>query len=716
MPLYSLVRWVPSFIAIVLLLHVIVFPGAAVAQRQYHQWHFGNHVSLQFPGGTAPPVSLAGSQMVSGEGCAAIADTQGQLLFYSNGIQAWNKLHQPLANGTGLGGYDGPSELPPNSATQGAAIIAKPGSLTDYYLFTVDAAENNLQGGFTYSVVDMSRQAGLGEVVTKAVRLPTPLGDGRVAEKLAIVRHANQRDVWVIVHGWNTNLFYSWLVTPDGIATTPIVSAGGQLQQGSGDHPASKNYNAIGQLKVSPNGQRLALVQFYSPSPELFDFNCGTGIVSNPRRLTNYYTYSSYGVEFSPNSNLLYVSCAQGLVQYNLLSTQASLISSAYSFGSIQIGPNDQLYYMGSQSSHSLQVIQQPNQLGLACALQPAGITLLAGSSAYIGLPNVLVTPPESETPLVSFGVVGTGVCTGELTSFTAATYPAMPGATVTWDFGEPAAGGDNTAVGLTAQHRYARAGTYQASMQLVTASGQVYTYAQPVVIFAELQSQLWVSAPPCTGQLITLSIVPPPPRGSTYTWQDGSTNASLDVSTSGTYWVNIVPLQACAYRNILAVEFSPPPIVNLGPDRSIDCDEVITLDATTGGADNHYRWQDGSTSAQYRVALAGTYTVAVSAPGGCTTSATVKLFASDKCLVSVPNVITPNDDHLNDKLVVQGVAPGTCTLSIYNRWGKQIYEQAHYANNWDASGQASGLYYYLVTTSTNQHYKGWVEVVHDDY
>jgi len=54
----------------------------------------------------------------------------------------------------------------PNSATQGAAIIAKPGSCSEYYIFTVDAAENDLRAGLNYSLVDRSRQAGLGEVVT----------------------------------------------------------------------------------------------------------------------------------------------------------------------------------------------------------------------------------------------------------------------------------------------------------------------------------------------------------------------------------------------------------------------------------------------------------------------------------------------------------------------------------------------------------------------
>lgn len=287
-----------------------------------------------------------------------------------------------------------------------------------------------------------------------------------------------------------------------------------------------------------------------------------------------------------------------------------------------------------------------------------------------------------------------------------------LTGAAISWDFGEPSAGPANTAVGMTVQHRYAQPGTYQATMQWLTTSGQVYSYTQPVTILAQLHTQLRASAQACTGQSLTLSISPPPPAGTTYSWQDGSTGATLNVTASGSYWVDIIPLQSCAYRNTLTVQFLPTPVLQLGPDRPIGCEETVLLDATSGIAGSQYHWQDGSTAAQYQATRAGTYTVTVTTPVGCTSAATVHLYARDSCLVSVPNIITPNGDQLNERFVVNGIPPGTCSLSIYNRWGKVVYAQAHYANDWQATGQAAGIYYYLVTTATNQRYKGWVEVI----
>lgn len=686
---------------------------SAAAQAEYNQWHFGFHTALQFAGGTAAPAFLPGSQMNSGEACAAIADSRGHLLFYTNGIQAWNTLHQPLANGLALGGYAGGSSVTPNSATQGAAIIAKPGSSSEYYIFTVDAAENDLRAGLNYSLVDMSRQAGLGEVVTKAVHVPLAIGDGRLTEKLVIVRHANQRDIWVLVHGWNNNLFYAFLVTATGISATPVISGGGLVHQGGSGIPA--NWNCIGAMKVSPNGRRLALVQFRTVPVELFDFNAGTGIVSNPQQLSSGYTYSNYGVEFSPNSKLLYMTCTQGIRQYNLLTGQVTSLSTDTDLGALQLGPDGKIYQVEATDNHRINVVQQPDQPGLACAYQPAQMVIPAGQNAYLGLPTVLVTPPVNPTPLVSFGVVGTQVCVGEASSFTAGIYPAMPAATISWEFGEPTAGPTNTAVGLSVQHQYATAGTYQVLMRVTSASGQVYTYSQPVVILARLATRLQASAAVCEGDAVTLSVEPTPPAGTVYTWQDGSSTSSPTrvVKTSGVYWVDIASPQLCPQRDSIRLMLAPTPRVILGPDRPLGCDEILTLDATTAIVGSRYRWQDGSTQAQYRARYPGRYSVSITTPTGCTTQAAVTLQVAAGCEVMLPNIITPNGDQLNEKLIVRGLAAGTFALAVYNRWGRLVYEQANYVNNWDAAEQADGLYYYLVTTQTGVRYKSWVEVTH---
>ena len=78
---------------------------------------------------------------------------------------------------------------------------------------------------------------------------------------------------------------------------------------------------------------------------------------------------------------------------------------------------------------------------------------------------------------------------------------------------------------------------------------------------------------------------------------------------------------------------------------------------------------------------------------------------------VEVPNIITPNNDGLNDVFVVRPELQGG-KLEIYNRWGRKMQELGNYQNTWGATSEAPGVYYYLLTDRAGNTTKGWVEVV----
>ena len=66
---------------------------------------------------------------------------------------------------------------------------------------------------------------------------------------------------------------------------------------------------------------------------------------------------------------------------------------------------------------------------------------------------------------------------------------------------------------------------------------------------------------------------------------------------------------------------------------------------------------------------------------------------------LNIPNVITPNGDGKNDTWVVDGLElyPEN-TLSIYNRWGNEVYHSnGGYKNDWSGNGLREGTYYYLL-------------------
>jgi hypothetical protein len=331
---------------------------------------------------------LGGSAMTSYEGCATISTPTGQLAMYSNGEQVWDANHQLMPNGANLGGH--------NSASQGALLLRAPGSSTLYYLFTVDTIDNNLVGGLRYSIIDLSLRGGLGDVTaTKAVRLPTPTLTGKVTEKLTAALHSNGQEYWVVVHGWENNQFYSFHLSTLGLSTTPVVSAVGPVHQGGGSFFGAAN--AVGYLRISPDGTKLALAQ-RDAQFEVYNFNSLTGVVSDFVPLTGLEP-SNYGVEFSPDNSRLYTTGYSAyptttIYQFNLLAgSGASIQASRTVVGSVsglcvavQSGFNGKLY-LSALNQPMLSTISLPNALGTACSFQ--GNTVALGQKlGQNGLPN----------------------------------------------------------------------------------------------------------------------------------------------------------------------------------------------------------------------------------------------------------------------------------------------------------------------------------------
>ncbi|AHJ97254.1 T9SS type A sorting domain-containing protein [Hymenobacter swuensis] len=364
----------------------------AQAQKEYSNWYFGNQAGISFAAGN--PQATTGSAMTTYEGCSSISNPQGQLLMYSNGENVWDVNHQIMPNGSSLGSH--------NSASQGVIILRAPGSNTIYYIFTVDAIDNNLAGGLRYSVVDMSLRGGLGDVTaTKAVRLPTPTTTGKVTEKLTAALHANGRDYWVIVHGWESNNFFSFLLTSTGVNSAPVVSAVGPVHQGGGSFFGSAN--AVGYMKISPNGTKLALAQRDSQF-ELYDYNNNSGQVSNYISLRGTSSFH-YGVEFSPDNSRLYTTMYSdggfdtNVYQYNIQAGSSTAIQNSRQIvasipglsSAIQAASDGKLYLSGLNKPY-LNSIEYPNNLGSACGFQQNSVSLgiKLGQNGLPNQPNVV--------------------------------------------------------------------------------------------------------------------------------------------------------------------------------------------------------------------------------------------------------------------------------------------------------------------------------------
>lgn len=406
-------------------LTVFLFAIQTANGQQANTWYFGDKAGLNF--NTTPPTALTNSQMSTNEGCASVSDNTGNLLFYTDGRSVWNRNHVVMPNGSNLMGHE--------STTHSAIVIPKPGSSTIYYILTADADENNYVGGYRYSEVDMTLNGGLGDITpTKNILLFAPC-----TEKLTAASHSNGIDIWVITKELNNHVFRSYKVTCNGIDNNPVISTVNPI---SGSVLGYRG----GCIKVSPDGTKIASARFQEGKWDIFKFDDLTGVISDRIMIPQPGAITLYGVEFSPNSQLVYVN-GNYTYQYKvdvydsttIINTRYQVDSVAYLHPAIQLGPDNKVY---SNSFPNTSVIGNPNVYGIGCNFQQQAISL-AGRNGKFGLPtffNRLVT---------NYNVDYTYNFLPDCKTVDFAGVSNVPGPlTWTWDFGD-----GNTGTGQNVTH-----------------------------------------------------------------------------------------------------------------------------------------------------------------------------------------------------------------------------------------------------------------------
>jgi gliding motility-associated-like protein len=70
---------------------------------------------------------------------------------------------------------------------------------------------------------------------------------------------------------------------------------------------------------------------------------------------------------------------------------------------------------------------------------------------------------------------------------------------------------------------------------------------------------------------------------------------------------------------------------------------------------------------------------------------------------IIIPNVMTPNGDNKNDKFIIENLMDwDTRELTIMNRWGGMVYQNADYKNDWDGGTLSDGVYFGVLYISHN--------------
>ncbi len=480
------------------------------SQGEAANWYFGTGAGLSFDiaTGVATPNTNALGTINTNEGCSTISDASGNLLFYTDGRNVWNRNFQLMPNanynaGSGL--------LGDPSSTSSGLIVPKPGNLDQYYIFTVDephhdnaavypnqftgnysdgsgtipTADDGFNNGFAYSLVDLTLDGGLGDVVDteKNVPLVTYNEDSFVqssykcSEKITAVEHADGNSYWVITHFIDT--FYAFRIDSNGVNATPVTSMLNPSIPTDG-----YRRNAIGYMKSSPDGSKVAVCHAENGSNQggsapntgslyLYDFDNSTGIVTNPTAL--FLNAQAYGTDFSADSNKLYATRqtngTSSVLQFDLSDNNQStvLIQQNAFISAIQLAPNGKIYVANLQNTTALDVIDNPEEVGLAANYIVGGQPLAGGTSARLGL------PPFIQSFLLA-NIEVENLCFGDTTTFSVES--SEPIIDILWDFGDTA-----TSTLESPSHIYLSPGDYTVSVTVTTAS-ETKTFTRNITIY----------------------------------------------------------------------------------------------------------------------------------------------------------------------------------------------------------------------------------------
>lgn len=416
-------------------------------------WMFGRNIGLVFNDSYAVE-PYSGSELATPTGSAVMSDSEGNLLFYTNGEHIWDRRHVRMPNGQNLSNY----LYPP---TQSALIVPRPGSDEQYYIFLTDEPDRpDGSRGFRYCLVDMSLNDGYGDVVEGSRNV---LLLDQTAEKLTAVQHANGTDYWVLTHGWNNNRFHAFQITNElPTAASSVNSDIGAIHTSGGDPNV---WNSKGYMKLSPKGDKLASVIHEDGLVEIFDFNKQTGVVSNHRLLSQTYN-RAYGLEFSSDSRFLYFSTLMTttdlepseLFQVNVATLDVFLVANpstlaSSTFSALQLGMDSKIYVIkfnkgGQPFNTSLGVIENPKRPGAECSFVET-IPGFSNQLLFNGLPNFI----QSYFDIPHFTYYRH--CEGDDVEFSL-WNPANTSIT-TWDFGD----GPVSSSGITYTRLYENTGDF---------------------------------------------------------------------------------------------------------------------------------------------------------------------------------------------------------------------------------------------------------------
>jgi len=695
-------------------------------------WYFGNGAGLLFNGSPDNPKDTTGGLVVP-EGVAKMTDGTNSLIFYTDGQKIFDRNNNPIFSVS-----DTTKRLNGDlSNTQGVTIIPKTsckGCQSEYYVFTLakNAAGENL---LYYSIVDMKLNKGKGGI-SQLNQLVSPVPS--TARLLA--SEGGQGYYWLVVQDMNSNNTRTFKVSNVGISAPQLSLGGTQMTSTTGNGSTTK---------ISVDWTKMAVA---IPGPprnkvDLFDFNPSTG---KPTYSMSLDLGASppvvYGLEYSPNKDVLYVSLKgdgvsipSKIIQFDLSSkdsakvamSKAELYSSLEMLGALQVDPIfNTVIFVAVDGSNTLAKITNPNGLlgstdttiAKASFVRNAVKFSTPGVTSRLGLPPTIPSPSDDDSP----PSITKPICDGTVFKFSIDKKLCDPlnNDKIVWNIYntvlnpipdkdgimvplDPGTTRIHTFTGNVLAYDFPTSGKYVITAAITTSCVKDFLLdaqefdievIKPSSITAEINRFF-----KCNPTSVPIALTSTPPSSNlVYLWSNGDRTPIANIRPPGGK-VNLLlgdTKTKCSVRlnsqvNILDVKnFIPSNTYSI----CMDSPKPFDLQLAGPTTDLKFEWTFGSgstvisTQNKVRVTLAGKYVVKVTDLDNCSISHTVEV--SDKCepILLTPNVFTPNGDGKNDLFVPQPKSAKRAKilgLQIFNRWGELLFTTKGPEFSWD--GKVNG-------------------------
>ena len=410
-------------------------------------------------------------------------------------------------------------------------------------------------------------------------------------------------------------------VTTAGSYTVQVTNAGGCLS------PASTATTVIvNAIPSTPTITAGGPTTFCAGGSVTLTSSAGTTYLWSPGGATtasiSATTSGSYTVQVTNAAGCLSAASAPTVVTVNALPTTPTITPSGSTSicagGSVTLTASAGTTYLWSPGGATTASINVTS-----AGSYTVQVTNAAGCLSTASAPTVVTVNALPATPTITAGGPTTFCAGGSVT------LTASAGTTYLWSTGA-----------TTASISATTAGSY--TVQVTNAAGCLSAASAPtsVTINALPATPTITAGGPtsfCTGGSVTLTAS----AGTTYLWSTGATTASINVTTSGSYTVQVTNPTGClsaasAATTVTENALPATPTITASGTVNFCLGNSVTL---TSSAGTSYLWSTGETTQSILVTTTGSYTVQVTNASGCLSAVSAPKNVNVNALPGTPTI-----------------------------------------------------------------------------